>query len=76
MTRTMVYLSDEVHLGLKHLAVERRTSLAKLVREAVESTYAEDLEDLRIAQRRLRDLRRHSERAIPFTAYRAKRTKQ
>ena len=76
MIRTMVYLRDEVHRGLKHLAVEQGTSLAELVREAVESMYAEDLADLRIAQKRLRDLRRHPEQVIPFVAYRAKRAKQ
>ncbi|OGX06666.1 MAG: hypothetical protein A3G87_00065 [Omnitrophica bacterium RIFCSPLOWO2_12_FULL_50_11] len=71
--RTMVYLPDELHRGLKHLAVERRTSLSKLVKEAVEMFYREDLEDLRIAQKRLRDYLKHPKRAVPYASYRAKR---
>ena len=73
MTRTMVYLPDEIHRGLKHLAVERRTSLAKLVQEAVEVLYREDLEDLRIGRERLRDYTAHPEATTPYEAYRKKR---
>ena len=73
MTRTMVYLPDELHRGLKHLAVERQTSLAKLVQEAVEVLYQEDLEDLRIGRIRLRDYTKHPEQTIPYAAYRKKR---
>ena len=76
MTRTMIYLPDQLHRGLKHLAVERRTSLAKLVQEAVEVLYLEDLEDLKIARERYQDYLTHPENAIPFVSYLAKRSKQ
>lgn len=46
MKRTMIYLPDGLHKNLKRLAVERESSLASLVREAVEVLYQEDLEDL------------------------------
>ena len=76
MTRTMVYLPDELHRGLKHLAVERHTSLAKLVQEAVETLYQEDLEDLQIGRERLRDYFAHPEQAISYATYRSKRRKR
>lgn len=76
MTRTMVYLPDELHQGLKHLAVERRTSLAKLVQEAVEVLYQEDLEDLRIGRQRLHGYLKHPERATSYATYRSKRFKR
>ncbi len=72
MTRTMVYLPDDLHRGLKHLAVERRTSLAKLVQEAVEVLYQEDLEDLRIGRERLRDYTNRPEQGISYADYRKK----
>lgn len=73
MTRTMVYLEDQLHRRLKHLAVERHTSLAALIREAVTALYKEDLEDLRIGRQRLAEYLKHPERAISYERYRAKR---
>ena len=70
MTRTMVYLQDDVHRRLKHLAVERRMSLAALVREAVDTLYREDIEDLRIGRQRMAEYLKHPERGIPFASYR------
>jgi len=75
MTRTMVYLPDEIHRGLKYLAVERRTSMAKLVQEAVEMLYREDLEDLQIGRKRLQEYLAHPTRVIPYEVYRKKRLK-
>ena len=65
----MVYLPDELHRGLKHLAVERGTSLAKIVQEAVEVLYKEDLEDLRIGRERFRDYLKDPQQAIPYTEF-------
>ena len=73
MTRTMVYLPDGLHRNLKHLAVERRTSLAELVREAVDVLYKEDIEDLRIGHQRLKEYAAHPTRAMSYTTYRARR---
>ena len=70
MTRTMVYLEDQLHRRLKHLAVERRMSLAALIREAVDSLYREDIEDLRIGRQRLAEYLRHPERGTPLSDYR------
>ena len=47
MKKMMVYLPDEVHEGLRQLAFEHRTSIAELVRRAVDAAYGEILEDIR-----------------------------
>ena len=73
MTRTMVYLENELHRRLKHLAVERRTSLAALIREAVTSLYREDLEDLRIGRQRRAEYLKYPERVTAYDRYRAQR---
>ena len=36
MMRTMVYLPEALHKAIKHLAIERGTSFARLVQEALE----------------------------------------
>jgi Arc/MetJ-type ribon-helix-helix transcriptional regulator len=47
MKKMMVYLPDEVHEGLRQLAFEHRTSIAELIRRAVDAAYGEILEDIR-----------------------------
>jgi hypothetical protein len=47
MKKMMVYLPDEVHEGLRQLAFDHRTSIAELIRRAVDAAYAEVLEDIR-----------------------------
>lgn len=73
MTRTMIYLPEGLHRSLKHLAVERATSLTALIREAAEMLYREDLEDLQISRERLKDYLVHPERAMSYAHARAKR---
>ena len=76
MTRTMVYLPDELHRSLKHLAVERGTSMAKLVQEAVETLYQEDIEDLQMGRKRLSEYLARRKQVTPYTDYRSKRLKR
>ncbi len=73
MVRTMVYLPESLHRNLKHLAIERHTSLTGLVREGVEALYQEDLEDLKIGQKRLKELLTHPKQAVPYAEYRSRR---
>jgi len=73
MVRTMVYLPESLHRNLKHLAIERNTSLTGLVREGVEALYQEDLEDLKIGQKRLKELLTHPKQAVPYAEYRSRR---
>jgi len=72
MRRTMIFLPDEVHQGLKRLAVEQDRSIAELIREAVAQVYREDLEDLRDAEEELAKYRK----GIDYASYRAKRLKR
>ena len=74
--RTMVYLPDELHRALKHLAVERRTSFAKLVQEALEVLYREDIKDLRIGRERLKGYLAKPDQVVLYSAYRSKRLKE
>ncbi len=46
MKKTMIYLPDELHEGLRQLAFEHRTSMAELVRRAVQAAYGEVIEDI------------------------------
>ena len=75
MVRTMVYLTEELHRCVKHLAIERRTSFAKLVQEALEVLYREDIEDFRIGRMRFKEFREKPKRFSSYSAYRAKRLK-
>ena len=46
MKRTMIYLPDQTHQGLRKLAFETNTSIAELVRRAVDIAYGEDIADM------------------------------
>lgn len=76
MVRTMVYLPESLHRNLKHLAIDRHTSLTGLVREGVEALYREDLEDLKIGQKRLKELLTHPKWAVPYAEYRSRRRRR
>ena len=76
MIRTMVYLPEGLHKAIKHLAVERGTSIAKLVTEALEVLYKEDIEDLNVGRERLEHYLAHSDKTVPYVFYRAKRLKR
>jgi len=69
MRRTMIFLPDGVHRGLKRLAVERDRSVAWLIREAVAQVYREDLEDIRDAEQELAKYKK----GIDYSAYRTRR---
>lgn len=76
MTRTMVYLPETLHRGLKHLAIELDTSLTALIREAVETLYREELEDLQIGRERLKEHVSRPEHATPYSEYRTRRLRR
>ena len=76
MIRTMVYLPEALHKAVKHLAVERGTSLAKLVTEALEALYREDIEDLGMGRERFQAYLKSPEKAVAYSDYRNKRSKR
>jgi predicted DNA-binding protein len=61
MKRTMIYLPDETHRGLRKIAFEGNTSIAALIRKAVETVYGEDIEDIRDMEKALAEYRAHPE---------------
>ena len=64
MKRTMIYLPDETHQGLRKLAFEANSSIAELIRKAVEAVYGEDIEDIRDMEEEIVDYKAHPESAI------------
>ncbi len=75
MIRTTVYLPFDIHSGLKHLAIEKRRSMADLLRDAVETVYCSDLKDLRAAQKAWAKHLKKPAKAVLAKDYFAKRTK-
>ena len=75
MVRTTIYLPEELHSGLKHLAVEMHCPMADLLRKAVEETYEQELEDLRTAQKAWRSHLKNPEKAVSARGYFARRAK-
>ena len=53
MKKTMVYLPEELHEGLRQIAFEHRTSIADLIRRALQAAYGETIEDIRDAEAEL-----------------------
>ena len=72
MKKMMVYLPDEVHEGLRQLAFEHRTSIAELIRRAVDGAYGEILEDIRDAEAELASYRADPSSAISLEDFLAK----
>lgn len=75
MIRTTIYLPDELHNNLKHLAIEFRRPMADLVREAVEAAYEQNLKDLQAARVGWKKYLKDPSKAIPAREYFAKRRK-
>ena len=74
MKRTMVLLPEPIHKRLKLLAVAKETSLAQLIREAVEGQLQEDLEDIARAEKILKSFKPGS--GIRYEGYRTQRLKR
>ena len=69
MKRTMIYLPDATHDGLRKLAFEANTSIAELIRKAVEAVYGEDIEDMRVMEEEIAHYQAHPESAISLADY-------
>ena len=73
MKKTMIYLPEETHEGLKRLAFEARTSVAELIRRAIGQAYQEDLEDIRDMEEELAKYRADPSSATDYAEYRRQR---
>ena len=69
MKKTMIYLPEDTHEGLKRLAFEARTSVAELIRRAIDVVYGEDIEDLRDMEEELAKYRADPGSAIELEEY-------
>ena len=69
MKKTMIYLPEETHEGLKRLAFEARTSIAELIRRAIDQAYQEDLEDIRDMEEELSKYRAEPGSAVDLDEY-------
>jgi hypothetical protein len=73
MKRTMIYLPDETHQGLRKLAFEANTSIAELIRKAVDAAYGEDIEDTRDMEEELDYYKAHPNSAITLDELRRRK---
>ena len=64
MKKTMIYLPEETHEGLRRLAFEEKTSIAELIRRAIDIVYGEDIEDIRDMEEELARYRAEPGHAI------------
>ena len=69
MKRTMIYLSDQTHQGLRKLAFETNTSIAELIRRAVEMVYGEDIADIQDMEDELAKYRANPDSAVDLETY-------
>lgn len=75
MVRTTIYLPENLHSGLRHMAIERRRSMADLLREAVEEVFKQDLMDLRAAQKAWKAHLKHPKKAVSARRYFTRRAR-
>jgi predicted DNA-binding protein len=73
MKKTMIYLPEEIHEGLRRMAFEEKTSIAELIRRAIAQAYQEDLEDIQDMEEELARYRAHPETAMSYEEYRRQR---
>ena len=73
MKRTMIYLPDETHQGLRRLAFEANTSIAELIRKAVDAVYGEDIEDIQVMEEEIAHYQAHPESAVSLDELRRRK---
>ena len=69
MKRTMIYLPEQTHQGLRKLAFEANTSIAELIRQAIDMVYGEDVADIQDMEEELAKYRTLPESAVDLEAY-------
>ena len=69
MKRSMIYLPEQTHQGLRKLAFEANTSIAELIRQAIDKVYGEDISDIQDMEEELVKYQAHPESAIELEKY-------
>jgi hypothetical protein len=72
MAKLLVYLDEERHRDLKMLAQRHNTSMADLVRFAIEEVFEDDLDRMRV-ERRLDEAATDSSGTMSWEEYKASR---
>jgi len=67
--RTVVYLPDDILVGLRKMAAAENRSMASLIREAVDRVYGEDIEDIRDAEEGMAEYRANPASFIPLEEF-------
>ena len=69
MKRTMIYIPEQTHQGLRKLAFEANTSIAELIRQAINIVYGEDVADIQDMEEELAKYRAKPDSAIDLERY-------
>lgn len=69
MKRSMIYLPEQTHQGLRKIAFETNTSIAELIRKAIDTVYGEDISDIQDMEEELVKYQAHPESAIELEEY-------
>ncbi|MFC1957284.1 hypothetical protein ACFLX0_00495 [Chloroflexota bacterium] len=69
MKRTMIYLPETTHQGLRKLAFEANSSIAELIRQAIDIVYGEDVADIKDMEEELAKYRDNPESAVDLERY-------
>lgn len=72
MKKFMVYLDDEAYDDLRALAFRKRTTMAALVRHALDKTFEDELDAI-AGERALDEAVKDGKGSISWEAYKAKR---
>ncbi|HJM37052.1 MAG: hypothetical protein QGI92_00950 [Dehalococcoidales bacterium] len=73
MKRTMIYLPEQTHQGLRKMAFEANTSMADLIRKAVDVVYGDDIGDIRIMGEEIANYQIYPELAITLDELRRRK---
>lgn len=66
-------LPDDQHEGLRRLAFEQKTSVAELIRRAIEAVYRVDIEDIKDMEEELARYQADPSIGVEYGAYRGAR---
>ena len=75
MKKLLVYLEEETHEDLKVLALRKKTTMAALVRSALESTYEDELDAI-AGERALDEAIKESKSTMSWEDYKKSRARQ
>jgi hypothetical protein len=70
MKKTLIYLPEGLHEGLRQIAFRRRTTISDLVRKAIEKAYVDELDAIDM-ERELEEYARNPTSAMSWEEFKA-----